>query len=254
MKAIQNNFFTLGGYHPEYVGEEYNQYTIIGPGFRTLCGKFYKTMVLVKCVCRTITCVSYQGLKNEWNVSCGCTKQRNRRAPQITKEELAELYLDKRLTTTQIAILMKCHVTFIRKKLKEFDISTRFNASHQESLHWKGYEEISGTYWGSIRACAKSRKIPFHISIQEAWDKFIEQDRKCALSGRPIKFNPSYNSEQTASLDRINSADDEGRIGYFEGNFQWIHKDFQWIKNDWDNDEFISMCKEVVNYNQTGAK
>ena len=60
-----------------------------------------------------------------------------------------------------------------------------------------------------------------NISIQEAWEIYIKQDRKCALSGVPIVFTTNNDKYwiQTASPDRIDSS-----LHYTEDNFQWVHK------------------------------
>ena len=57
---------------------------------------------------------------------------------------------------------------------------------------WKGYEEISGNYFGKLKKNAKERKIKFLVSIEEIWDLFLNQNRKCALSGKEIFFNPTF--------------------------------------------------------------
>jgi hypothetical protein len=58
----------------------------------------------------------------------------------------------------------------------------------------------------------------------------------------PILNSNKYNTEATASLDRINS--DEG---YIKGNVQWVHKDINIMKNIYSSKYFIEMCKKVAN-------
>lgn len=73
-----------------------------------------------------------------------------------------------------------------------------------------GYEEITGTRWGSIKGWAKDRGIDFLITIEQAWELFIKQDRKCALTGDILVFAKNtieaLNNFTTASLDRIDSS------------------------------------------------
>lgn len=115
---------------------------------------------------------------------------------------------------------------------------------------WSGYQDISGSYWHRVRQGAKNRKIVLQISIEDAWNQYIKQDKKCALSGIPIymctsdALNRSDLSTQTASLDRIDS-----KKGYVVDNIQWTHKDINIIKMDLDQDYFITLCKQVANYN-----
>ena len=85
------------------------------------------------------------------------------------------------------------------------------------------------------------RPIELAITIQQAWELFLAQGRKCALSGEPIAF-PRINAEKgTASLDRIDS-----NLGYVLGNVQWVHKDVNIMKNKFDQDYFIGLCVKIA--------
>ncbi len=111
---------------------------------------------------------------------------------------------------------------------------------------YKGYEEISSSMWSSITHHAKTRKIDVKITIEEAWDKFIIQGRRCILSGEILIFaktRKSYNTT-TASLDRIDSQ------GIYEiSNTQWVHKRLNVMKMDLSQEDFINWCKKVSRYN-----
>lgn len=112
---------------------------------------------------------------------------------------------------------------------------------------WTGHEEISGLYWTHIIRSAngsKRRKIEFNITIEYAWELFLEQNRKCELSGLEIYFPKSYNGKGTSSLDRIDSSK-----GYIVGNIQWVHKDINLMKNKLNQEYFINMCKIVSKNN-----
>ena len=110
---------------------------------------------------------------------------------------------------------------------------------------WTGYKEICGTYWSSIKRNAKKRNLEMSISIEYAWNKFIEQNRMCALTGIPIYFQARKDLRNaTASLDRIDSSK-----GYIEGNVQWVHKKINYMKQQFNQTEFIEWCKKVVNHN-----
>jgi len=106
---------------------------------------------------------------------------------------------------------------------------------------WKGHGEISGRYWCILRTGAQKRNKQFTINIEYAWQLFLQQNRKCALTGWDINFDTG--TAQTASLDRINSNKD-----YIEGNVQWVHKNINWLKNDYSQQEFIEMCNAVSQY------
>lgn len=109
---------------------------------------------------------------------------------------------------------------------------------------WKGYEDISGKYWETLRKNASNRGLAFSISIEYAWQVFLRQDGKCALTGQVLQFKShSENSDGTASLDRINSS-----RGYVRGNVQWVHKHVNTIKWDLSLDIFFKTCKMVVEH------
>jgi hypothetical protein len=107
---------------------------------------------------------------------------------------------------------------------------------------WKGYGEISGNYWRQIRSGAIKRLLLFEITLEYAWDLFLKQNRKCALSGVILVFAETKRSEATASLDRKDSSK-----GYVEGNVQWVHKDVNYMKQDLDESYFIEMCRKISN-------
>lgn len=106
---------------------------------------------------------------------------------------------------------------------------------NNKNPHWKGFEEISGAFFSKIKDSANSRKILFSIKIEDIWNLFVKQNRKCALSGEIISFTP-----KTASLDRIDSSK-----GYVQGNIQWVDKRINIMKQSLSQDEFIALCKKV---------
>ena len=128
---------------------------------------------------------------------------------------------------------------------------------HHSETSFKGVGEISFAYWKELKRSAagekskrKSRQIrKFEITIEEVWELFLDQDRRCALSGVPIKFitigrgDKQRMKEQTASLDRIDSTKD-----YTLDNVQWVHKDVNRMKNIYDEEYFINMCVNIANY------
>lgn len=112
----------------------------------------------------------------------------------------------------------------------------------------KGYGLISGEYWALIKSGAEKRKIKFKITIEEAWDLFLKQNKKCALSGLDLVFEPNCvhhkkidnRKIRTASLDRIDSSK-----GYTLDNIQWLHKDVNIMKNKFNQYYFIKICELI---------
>lgn len=113
-------------------------------------------------------------------------------------------------------------------------------------MSYKGYEDLSGKIWSGIKYSAKRRGISFSkdLTIQYAWELFIKQNKKCALSGLDISLNKCYKEKNTASLDRINSSK-----GYSKSNIQWVHKDVNFIKGSLNERDFVSFAKNIYLYN-----
>jgi len=115
--------------------------------------------------------------------------------------------------------------------------------------------DIPYSIWNAIQNKSKLKNKEFLISIEYAWNIFLSQNKKCALSGQDIGFHVirRYTKKgwkesrwiHTASLDRIDSSK-----GYIEGNIQWIHKDINWMKNSFNQDYFIKICKLIAEYNK----
>jgi len=132
----------------------------------------------------------------------------------------------------------------------------RLNSGHSKSCgcgiaesairrQWKGYGEISKSFWTRIKKNASVRKLKFKITIEEIWNLFLKQNRKCKLSGIKLCFPSRYKlMDGTASLDRINS-----ELGYTSDNIQWIHKHINKMKMELDQDYFIQICQKISQYN-----
>lgn len=110
---------------------------------------------------------------------------------------------------------------------------------------YKGYKEISGILWSSMKRGAECRNLTFEITLEEIWHLYVKQNRKCALSGVSIEF--AYTSDDckygTASLDRIDSSK-----GYILDNVQWVHKKINAIKMDMEEQDFIYWCILIADH------
>ena len=110
---------------------------------------------------------------------------------------------------------------------------------------WKGYEEIPRSWFLRFKRYAKSE---FTIEIQDVWNLYLNQNKKCALTDLPISFfnelgrgNKHNGVSCTASIERIDSSK-----GYTIDNIQLVHKDINIMKNHYNQDYFIEMCKAVA--------
>lgn len=131
-------------------------------------------------------------------------------------------------------------------KTKSCGCNRRKGRRHKQ---WRGCGDISGNFWDSITRGANGSKgrcpIEMDLTIKQAWDLFLKQEKKCALTGIPLVINYQRKTGEphTASLDRIDSS-----IGYTLSNVQWVHKDINRMKNTFTQEHFIEMCKKVSGY------
>jgi len=123
----------------------------------------------------------------------------------------------------------------------------RFKRGNQHK-QWNGFEGISGGWWANHILRERSQvarpKVPVIITKEYAWELFLKQDKKCALSGIEITIAGDHKIN-TASIDRIDSSK-----GYEEGNIQWVHKHINFMKRTYSQEYFIEMCKKVAENNK----
>jgi len=120
----------------------------------------------------------------------------------------------------------------------------------KDSRRWSGYEDISNRFWGRLKYDAKDRNIEFNITIEECWNKFILQNKKCGLTGDELSFELTKEdvatNTGTASIDRLDSS-----FGYTDTNIWWIHKNLNMMKSNFSKDYFIELCNLVINNNDS---
>lgn len=97
--------------------------------------------------------------------------------------------------------------------------------------------ELCMTKYSKMKRTAAQRKIEFVVSLEELWDLYLQQNRRCAITGDII------NNINNASLDRINSSK-----GYFIENVQWVTKQANLSKHVMSMDELYTFCKKVLNH------
>lgn len=216
-----------------------------------------------KCDCGKIIVVRATSLRHEGKSQCGCKDSRgmknvfsvgdkyglltilkvwSQKFDNHSKEKVCECKCDcGNIMVTRGRNLRSGH------KLSCGCLQQRCNSNHYA---WRGYKEISKSIWTSItKGCKRgSRILEFDITIEQGWDLFISQDRKCAISGINIEFpykSRQYDpSKRTASLDRIDSSK-----GYTIDNVQWVHKIVNNMKQALSDTEFIEWCKRIAKYN-----
>ena len=108
------------------------------------------------------------------------------------------------------------------------------------------FGEIHCRYLSHLQVRARRKKIEYDVSGEYLWKLYQNQSGKCAYTGRNITFANDYRNkwqDQTASLDRIDSTK-----GYVEGNVQWVHKKVNAMKWEYSDQEFLQVCRDVVNH------
>lgn len=162
--------------------------------------------------------------RNQLKVQCGCGKIEIRRKDHVA--------------IGRTTGCKRCSAVITLKKHPNKIFGPR---THQ------GIGDISKTYWGSVKNGANRRNLEFSVSLSYAWNLFLKQLKRCALSGVNISLRHGYIKNNidwrtvTASLDRIDSSK-----GYIKGNVQWVHKDVNYIKRDLEEQDFIDWCKRIV--------
>ena len=104
----------------------------------------------------------------------------------------------------------------------------------------KKFGDISGAHFSNIRQHARLRNISFDIKVEDIWNLYVSQNKKCALSGVEISFDKKR-GKTTASLDRIDSSK-----GYTPGNVQWVHKEVNRIKTDMPLGDFLKWVELIA--------
>lgn len=174
---------------------------------------------------------------------------RNKYGSILTEEFLYNEYVKNRRSALSISREVGCNNKTVCSYLEYYGITLQkpMYENRKMSSHagWHGFGEISRTQYNNIRNNANQRNIPYDLTIEQLWQIYLDQDRKCALSGVEIGF--VHHRKGNASLDRINS-----QQGYVPGNVWWVHKDVNLAKQSLSADDFIALCRRVVAHSDQG--
>lgn len=118
------------------------------------------------------------------------------------------------------------------------------NQKRENNPAWKGYNEIPyGWFSNYFERKSKRKQKVGDITIEQVYDLWMTQDKKCALSGISIGFYDDGKTH-TCSIDRIDSSKN-----YTIDNIQLVHKHVNLMKNKFDNNYFIEICSRIFKYN-----
>lgn len=97
------------------------------------------------------------------------------------------------------------------------------------------------------KARARKEKVSFNLDPLYLERLFIEQDGRCALTGRKMKTNTGESRcsliSDVASIDRI-----EADGGYVKGNVQWTITGVNYARRNLPLDVFLEICRDVVRF------
>lgn len=232
-------------------GETFGRWTVLNriEDYISPKNKVIKEVWKCKCACGNIRAVLRENLIKGCTKSCGCSRYEDLTGKTFGHWRV--LYKDNSKKSAAYWMCeCKCGVKLSkrasdlrkgRQQCHKCNISVR----GPNSRNWKGYMEISGYYFSSIKHSAEERNLEFSVTIEYIWDLFLKQDRKCAYTGQTLTFAETLRtkSSQTASLDRIDSSK-----GYIKDNLQWVHKDINYMKTDISSKDFIENCNKVCKH------
>lgn len=140
--------------------------------------------------------------------------------------------------------LFKCKCGKEKKVVINTVLSGQSKSCGCEKKHLrKGFEEISGTYWCNKKLDALKRNLDFFIEKEYAWNLYLSQNKKCALSGVELSFATKKEYNKT-SIDRIDS-----QKGYIINNVQWVSQKINIMKWKLNQDLFLFFCKKISDFN-----
>jgi hypothetical protein len=124
----------------------------------------------------------------------------------------------------------------------------------QNNHNFNGYKDIRHSYWKNLVAGARTRSFEFSITIEDVWELYEKQNRRCAITGLPLVFGCVSHAkeksknfiETTASVDRI-----DNNLGYTRENIQIIHKDINRMRGSLTMEKFKDYCRLVSKETRT---
>lgn len=193
----------------------------------------------------------YNFLKKKKNKSCGCVRTEYSNSSRYENQKFGKLLVIKELSNERDKHgerLWECECKCGNKIIVPNHVlkegTTKSCGDYRCNIKFSGYMDISGTYWNIVKRSARDRNLVFEITIKDAWDQFIKQDKRCALTGESLIFASKRNQRnQTASLDRIDS-----KRGYTTDNIQWTHKEINIMKWSLGEEKFLEYIKRIYNH------
>jgi len=179
---------------------------------RDISGLKFGKLTAIKLIRTEKTKYNYRYI---WLFKCNCGKEKEINAPSV----------------------IHGHISSCGCLMYQYDCGNK-------SYLWKGCGDISARFYHSIKGNARHREIEFDLRIEDIWELFLKQNKRCYFSGEELLFGNMTRNQSltTASLDRINSSG-----AYNNENIRWVHKAINGMKWDLSDEKFIYYCQLIVN-------
>ena len=93
----------------------------------------------------------------------------------------------KNNSVAHCARLLNLDRDVIKKKLIDLGFGV-YIVKRGIQIAW-GYKDITSERWYSLVHGAKSRNLEVSIKIEDVWNLYLKQNKKCALSGLPVLYS-----------------------------------------------------------------
>lgn len=204
----------------------------------------------VKCECGKEYNVQYSSIKNRKTIQCKECYNKSKRL----QVNIGDIYKDWKVLEIPKLInsQLRCKVQCTCGNIRFITTSQLLSNKYKRCKRCNDSELLNGFRIGFLRKIernAYNRNIEYSslLTSQFLYKLLEKQNFKCALTGEDL-LNEDLNldkpqEELNLSLDRIDS-----NIGYLSNNVQWVTKQVNWSKNTLNNEEFLNLCKKVINY------
>ena len=204
----------------------------------------------VKCECGKEYNVQCSSIKNSKTTQCkGCYNKSKRLDVNI-----GDIYKEWKVLETPMLInnQLRCKVQCSCGNIRYITTSQLLSNKYEKCKKCSDGKLLNGFRIGFIRKIernAYSRNIEYSplLTSKFLYKLLEKQNFKCALTGEYL-LDENLNldkpqEELNLSLDRINS-----NIGYLPNNVQWVTKQVNLSKSTLNNQEFLNLCKKVINH------
>ncbi len=163
----------------------------------------------------------------------GCRKCFNSKNRKWTEEE--DIFLKENYATLGVGA---CQTKLMNKSIHAIRGRAQVLGISKPQQDWP-YKNLSPHRWSMIVSRAAKKGFEIDITPEYVEATFEKQGEKCAMTGRKLVMCQK-SEDNTASVDRIDSDN-----GYTMGNIQIVHKDVNWMKNEFSDEYFYEVCRDV---------